>query len=325
MATSSSFFTLRRGSTKSLTFQVYRGKQVTKDRVQSVANPQTNLQMLQRIKLAGIMQTRSTLKPILNHAFEGVEYGEKSLEEFIRLNLQNKNNAVNFVSYGTSKTPGTSVASYQISKGSLVPLKYNIITGAVNVTHVENSKYPSAIPETKDAIVNGIYSALGAEDDDQISFIYAIVSGQSFSLNVNGTTKTLPILKWRVARIRKNDSSIMDAWSFEAGESGEAGDYWISDGQTGLRLIVDVNDVTMSPFYDGKPQSRDIYMAAVVLSRPNGDDWRRSTQYLATWSSAEETLTAEEAIWLLTTGASSSLYLNAGGSGSIEMTPITTE
>jgi outer membrane protein assembly factor BamA len=52
MAQSKSFFGLRRGSTKSLTFQVFEGKQVTKDRVYNVKNPQTDGQILQRMKLS---------------------------------------------------------------------------------------------------------------------------------------------------------------------------------------------------------------------------------------------------------------------------------
>ena len=48
MAQSKSFFGLRTGSTKSLTFQVYRGQQITKDRVTRVSNPQSDAQMQQR-------------------------------------------------------------------------------------------------------------------------------------------------------------------------------------------------------------------------------------------------------------------------------------
>ena len=48
MAKSKSFFGLRRGSTKSLTFQVLDGVQITKDRVSEVKNPRSVSQMKQR-------------------------------------------------------------------------------------------------------------------------------------------------------------------------------------------------------------------------------------------------------------------------------------
>lgn len=48
MAKSASFFGLRRGSTKTLTFSVLDGQQITKDRVTEVKNPRTDMQMQQR-------------------------------------------------------------------------------------------------------------------------------------------------------------------------------------------------------------------------------------------------------------------------------------
>ena len=44
MAISKSFFGLRRKSTKSLTFSVLNGKQITKDRVSAVKNPKSEAQ-----------------------------------------------------------------------------------------------------------------------------------------------------------------------------------------------------------------------------------------------------------------------------------------
>ncbi|MGF2526098.1 hypothetical protein ACQUW0_27715, partial [Ralstonia pseudosolanacearum] len=51
MAKSKSFFGLRRGSTKSHTYQVNYGQQITKDRVSSVRNPKTTAQVMQRMKM----------------------------------------------------------------------------------------------------------------------------------------------------------------------------------------------------------------------------------------------------------------------------------
>ena len=82
MAKSKSFFGLRTGSTKSLTFQVYRGQQITKDRVTKVANPRSTLQMEQRSKLPIVAAARSALKGLVDHSWEGVPYGEQSLPHF---------------------------------------------------------------------------------------------------------------------------------------------------------------------------------------------------------------------------------------------------
>ena len=80
MAKSKSFFGLRTGSTKSLTFQVYRGQQITKDRVYRVSNPRTEGQMAQRALIPIVAAARSALKGLVDHSFEGVPYGEASLK-----------------------------------------------------------------------------------------------------------------------------------------------------------------------------------------------------------------------------------------------------
>ena len=48
MAKSGTYYGLRRGSTKSHTYSVVDGKQITKDRVEGGKNPRTPAQMSQR-------------------------------------------------------------------------------------------------------------------------------------------------------------------------------------------------------------------------------------------------------------------------------------
>ena len=86
MAKSKSFFGLRTGSTKSLTFQVLRGQQITKDRVYRVSNPRSEAQMTQRALIPIVAAARSQLKGLVDHSFEGIAYGESSLREFSAAN-----------------------------------------------------------------------------------------------------------------------------------------------------------------------------------------------------------------------------------------------
>lgn len=83
MAISKSFFGLRRGSTKSLTFSIYNGKQVTKDRVAFVKNPNTIAQRLQRMKfLAMQLLLNAGLGDIIDHSWENKKYGSESRQYF---------------------------------------------------------------------------------------------------------------------------------------------------------------------------------------------------------------------------------------------------
>ena len=117
MAKSTSFFGLRTGSTKSLTFQVYRGQQITKDRVYSVSNPRTEAQMKQRAIIPIVAASRAALKGLVDHSFEGVNYGNDSLKKFSELNL--RSGALVVESYAPNGYSNPGFANLIVSRGSL--------------------------------------------------------------------------------------------------------------------------------------------------------------------------------------------------------------
>lgn len=122
MAQSKSFFGLRRGSTKTLTFSVYNGKQVTKDRVTDVKNPRSAMQMIQRAYMATALHAYSALKEICDHSFEGLSYGQKSMNYFVSENARMIRATAPNVNLSLYK--GISVSNaYIISKGSLPEVK----------------------------------------------------------------------------------------------------------------------------------------------------------------------------------------------------------
>ena len=117
MAKSKSFFGLRTGSTKSLTFQVYRGQQITKDRVTRISNPRTEAQMSQRALIPLVAAARSALKGLVDHSFEGVAYGDQSLKMFSSLNL--KAGALKVASYAPNGYSNPGFANLVVSRGTI--------------------------------------------------------------------------------------------------------------------------------------------------------------------------------------------------------------
>lgn len=132
MAKSNSFFGLRRGSTKSLTFAVNDGMQITKDRVTQVKNPRSKAQMAQRCLLKTISLAYSSMKSILDHSFEGVSYGALSMRHFQSINF----NLVKAARFATAKTIGyakygdstPNLGQYVIAQGSLNQPNFHAFT-----------------------------------------------------------------------------------------------------------------------------------------------------------------------------------------------------
>lgn len=118
MAQSKSFFGLRKGSTKSLTFSVYNGKQVTKDRVTQVKNPRTSMQMKQRAIMATAIRAYSAMKEICDHSNESLSYGQKTMNWFIRENAKLLRSLAPNVNLALAKGNAV-INSYIVSKGSL--------------------------------------------------------------------------------------------------------------------------------------------------------------------------------------------------------------
>lgn len=118
MAKSKSFFGLRKGSTKSLTFQTLRGLQITKDRVAEVANPQTLRQMVQRVSFATASVAADKMRNLVSISFEG-KRSEDALQLFTSINSKHLRTA-NAAAYSPKGNNQLIPNSYQVSRGSLV-------------------------------------------------------------------------------------------------------------------------------------------------------------------------------------------------------------
>lgn len=154
MAKSKSFFGLRKGSTKTLTFSVLDGQQITKDRVTDVKNPRSKSQMEQRCILKTTALGYATLKSIVDHSFEGISYGAQSQRNFMSINapLVRKYAADNLSKFGFAayKDSTPNMGQFVIAQGSLSPIPSNAISlsfaaGALNVSYNGGVASTSAI------------------------------------------------------------------------------------------------------------------------------------------------------------------------------------
>lgn len=110
-----------------MTFSTWRGIQVTKDRVTKVSNPQTVQQMEQRMKMPMVAQMRARIEGLVNHSFQGVDYGYKSLYKFTGDNL--RKGYLTIGEYVPKGVQEVGAANYEISSGSLKPVVIGVLEG----------------------------------------------------------------------------------------------------------------------------------------------------------------------------------------------------
>ena len=250
MAKSSSFFGLRRGSTKSLTFQVVDGKQVTKDRVTYVKNPRSYAQATQRAKMATVADAYRALSTICDHSFESVAYGPASRRQFMSLNLAR---AIKPEPKGFVLPIGVGL---QVSKGTLADISSVVDFNLFPVKEGVSGSYPLDA-----AWVNAVLAqSPNLQAGDELTFVSCALD-QLFMTDVNGTS--MPPVKYAIASIVLDPASEINAkWTYDNAKS----------------RLVHSSGFSMS-IGDPTPVVDDSLIIAygVIVSRYADSKWRRST------------------------------------------------
>ena len=339
MAKSTSFFGLRTGSTKSLTFQVYRGQQITKDRVYRVSNPRTEAQMTQRALIPIVAAARSALKGLIDHSFEGVAYGEASLKEFSKQNL--RAGALTVTSYSPNGVSNPGFADLIVSNGSInVPHKvqsfedFNIV--ATKDKSFPRFKFPAA---EKGASADAIFKYLETyartnkaaiiAPGTQLSFLTIYQSG-TVKVNTGNGTIDAPTSGFVLDRIyipngdldSENAKKINDKWKVLRDVAQDAYEV-ILVNTNGDQLFIhcgNTQNATGSITITCKPKEivkeKNNCGLALILSRYENGVWKRSPARLTIGREPTSIYTFED--WLSTyqtTGAASKKYLNTGDEG----------
>ena len=307
MAKSKSFFGLRTGSTKSLTFQVYRGQQITKDRVTRVANPRTTLQMEQRSKLPLVAAARSALKGLVDHSWEGVAYGEQSLRTFSSKNLSA--GALKVYSYASPDAPSPGIAEFQVSQGSL--RGFDVITNeGENAVHftlpakIGKGPVVPAMPKgTKGSTV--LYHLMSYLAENKIDGLRAGQQLTFLTLNVpyykvlnyvggsNSGTYDVPVTQFKVARLIVPDiSKISDIATYhddndefelesEISEEGANDFYLLRKDGFDIRFQATDQKIILTCFFRREGETNSISVAsALILSELVNGVWKRSSSNL---------------------------------------------
>ena len=333
MAKSKSFFGLRTGSTKSLTFQVYRGEQITKDRVYRVSNPRTEAQMTQRALIPIVAAARSALKGLVDHSFEGVAYGEASLKEFSKQNL--RAGALNVTSYSPNGVSNPGFADLIISNGSInVPIEHSSTTNDNSVRTVNTSFPPFEFPAaaegaSADEILKYLETYARANKaaiiapGTQLSFLTIYQSG-TVKVNTGNGYIEAPTSGFVLDRIyipngdsdSENAKEINEKWKvFSAVTEGANRAILVNSNGDKLtfRCANDEGLILIKSETKETTTNNNNCGVALIVSRYENGVWKRSPSRLSIGYQPTNIYTFED--WLSTyqtTGAASKKYLNTG-------------
>lgn len=275
MAQSNSFFGLRKGSTKSLTFSTFNGKQVTKDRVSKVKNPRTQDQMVNRMINYTAMKAYSSMKAIVDHSFASKSYGLQSMRYFLAKNytlLKNDKEDMAFSSYKGNAVP----TAFLVSEGSLPSPSW---------TKNQEDNSIEIVPGGK--TIGSLKNYLGLNANDYITFVWMDTTTVG---NFNWIRLYMP------GNEQDNETISLDLLNVEKNMNEDSHITIKDDGGTNKKISLSV--------YLGGPVS-----GTVIASAKKGDIWQRSTQFLENWGNAS-LANYEEALATYPVGAS---YILNGG------------
>lgn len=252
MAQSKGFFGLRKGSTKSLTFSVLDGKQITKDRVYDVKNPRTEAQMRQRMLMTTVGAAFKTLKSIADHSFEGYSSGMQCMRQF------NSRNLNRFKQAAAAKG---SVAFNQYKDGDINPLPFILASGSLPgfSFKFDATSNLEIVGEKEDAdftTAEGIYAALGVQRNDLITFCTVIGEGTT----LNG------VYSYKAERF-----NIVRLYCDKSGAVSKPADAFTistNNDQASVSMSTAANAITI--------KTGEADFGAVIQSRKNDSGWLRS-------------------------------------------------
>lgn len=307
-----------RGKLGDVVFYRQNGAQISRPRNSHPKNPQTALQLLQRVVMKTNAQAFSLLQDICNHSFQGLSGVTPNQSRFTRLNVANLRSYL--AEEINSGDPGTIAASlktnfspkdsslaqinpYIISEGTIAPLSYIMDGGTLELTTGTDA---ASIPTSYQDVVN----ALGLSRGDQLTFI---------GLTVDDTRSTGVFNSIKYARVilepAGGDMSVAFLGSgniINDPNPRNEGDIRISaSGVTGRSYI----GITFPGTETTVGASNCIAAGAVIASRLSGSIWQRSTQQLAlrdagSFSHEQQVNTLGDAVMSFVSEDNSTLYLN---------------
>ena len=285
----------------------------------SPSNPKTVGQNIQRVVMSTVGAAYSLMKAICDHSFEGVRRGQETMKLFMSENIQKCRAAIEEMqSQGVSFLNMYSFVPVGM-KHAFAANQYLVAMGSlprVVTTYVEDATshilYPTIAALANKTTYGDIISALNLKRGDQLTFC-CVKQGNSIQesqfnfarviLDPTDPTTFLPLTldtPFLDANGKVNKPSVRNEGNFSFAAVAAGLRYWYEDMYT---------------------TEEDTVAAFCIVSRKEGDTWKRSTTYIAYPGETVNAYSMQECLDLISNGAQHAIYsgsdqyLNNAGTG----------
>lgn len=325
MAKDNLFLGTARGAVGDVVFSRSNGHQVSRVRNRAPRNPQSAIQMMQRVILKTGMSAYSMFREIADHSFQGAKNKTDNQSEFVKRNVNEMRKELQQLidlndpeeimtaqdtNFAAKQMALPVLRPYVMSSGSLQGVTINVSGNGFQIPEFTNFDYQELSSITYQDVVD----ALGLQKGDQLTFLFGYI---------DDTDDTAEINDFRFARvILSPDDGDMTKNFFEIGTQDVnlhvANANSRNQGSVYFKATIGaiIGQTDAGEFTAGA--ARTLALCGVIVSRLNGGVWQRSTCQLTmrpnTGTGAlgqdHETAALGSAIWSYMNESNSSLYLN---------------
>ena len=317
MAKGNLFLGYGRGKVGDVVFSRQNGEQVTRARNRAPRNPQSALQMLQRVVMKTSATAYSMLRPLCDHSFQGRAEGTENQSRFAEINVALMRNQLrleinsgdpediltsqesNFAGKGDSMPQ---IRAYQISEGTIPPItpQFDGLKPQIHILGVDPQD-----TYTYDQMCQ----LLGVQRGDQVTFVALGCDDRSGSESSTFNSMTYARIIMEPASGDMTTAFLDNNGYVNSPNEKNKGGIQFTLAPDAIKFIMDPGPVT------AKNNVSTIAAIAIIVSREVGGVWQRSNSSLvipdaASFQVDHEIGYLQDAIYSYLSASNSTLYLN---------------
>ena len=299
-----------------MVYYTMNGKTYARARVEQVKNPKTAKQMAQRAIFTTAVRSRDALKSIVDHSFENKKYGSESLNYFMKRNLEilRARAAADNGTIGAFNVPyGITMQANPllVSQGTIPSIIYNFDRNA--------GLSMNLVGENVTTVGDFLNANRTIRKGDQITILLLVPSAKEEATTAGGEVVNANyLIKMRITI----PAYIADDAIFFDKTNLKFGSLLIIEGVENFYLHL---SGTLLGFW--KSQTTTGLCGCIIISRPDGSKWLRSTEYMKMNPNYDDGLYNFNDVlntWMQGTteiaGLEDNEYLNQGQQASVENT-----